>query len=489
MQQLKRIKTNAAVVNDYCGYVPQTNDSLEVVPMGKLLGKVNQTKFFENFVLRRKPLKIIEGPVNGVAIDKFSSDSIIDYLGYDGKLQVERKHESGYGLGYERERMSLEELLAKFNSGDVDYYLTTQYKDEEEEEEEGEEDEDGGEDDSENGGVESDADQDSSEEEEQKIENVDFPDSDLDSIDLNNLQDDYVDLDEENDVNSKKISDLLQPPLTNLFKDKNHKSNSNPNFPLIPDILSFLIPQQINLWIGANGKNKNLLQAEGNAIPRYPELMPEKPDFGLGRFVPQNGLSSGLHHDHSDNLYILLQGWKRFTLIAPSEAQLLHTVGEIYRIYKTGIIDYNHPGWSHVADDGSVIEKTTTDEEEMKKPIGKHTPPSFSQIPPIFLHLDEIDDYEMKQKLTAIAQDRFPEILNLPKLEVWLNPGDMLYLPAGWFHEVTSYGFDPKGTSESTSSDIHIALNYWFAPPNGETIDKPYRDDYWKEDFEELLES
>lgn len=36
--------------------------------------------------------------------------------------------------------------------------------------------------------------------------------------------------------------------------------------------------------------------------------------------------------------------------------------------------------------------------------------------------------------------------------------GDMLYLPAGWFHEVTSFGELETGG--------HLAFNYWFHPPD-----------------------
>ena len=52
----------------------------------------------------------------------------------------------------------------------------------------------------------------------------------------------------------------------------------------------------------------------------------------------------------------------------------------------------------------------------------------------------------------------------------------MLYLPAGWFHEVTS--FSDKGSS------MHLALNYWFHPPDNlqpglAGFDRPYTSGYW----------
>lgn len=93
--------------------------------------------------------------------------------------------------------------------------------------------------------------------------------SDDESIDLNNLHDDYVDLDEEeaeedlsdNQYNvDTRLRELLQPPLTNLYL-------KNKEFPLVPDLFPFLIPQQINLWLGAN---------KSNCTPLLKWIFPEK---------------------------------------------------------------------------------------------------------------------------------------------------------------------------------------------------------------------
>lgn len=60
------------------------------------------------------------------------------------------------------------------------------------------------------------------------------------------------------------------------------------------------------------------------------------------------------------------------------------------------------------------------------------------------------------------------------RVEIELNAGEMLYLPAGWFHEVKSLGSAPDG---------HLAMNYWFHPPDGESYEKPYTSDFWKLDW------
>ena len=63
------------------------------------------------------------------------------------------------------------------------------------------------------------------------------------------------------------------------------------------------------------------------------------------------------------------------------------------------------------------------------------------------------------------------------RLRAELAPGDMLYIPAGWFHEVFS-----KSASES-SPEGHMALNYWFHPPDSELFETPYSSSFWSEDW------
>ncbi|KAI0632596.1 cupin-like domain-containing protein [Trametes polyzona] len=59
---------------------------------------------------------------------------------------------------------------------------------------------------------------------------------------------------------------------------------------------------------------------------------------------------------------------------------------------------------------------------------------------------------------------------------VELSEGEMLYLPASWWHEVTS----------TSTGDVHMAFNYWFYPPDAlDNYAAPYRDtlvwDYLRE--------
>ena len=73
--------------------------------------------------------------------------------------------------------------------------------------------------------------------------------------------------------------------------------------------------------------------------------------------------------------------------------------------------------------------------------------------------------------------------------EVWLEAGQMLYLPAGWFHEVTSDDGEDGGIERGGGGGGkgHLAFNYWFHPPDqlheGADHRQPYSSSFWAEDW------
>ena len=55
---------------------------------------------------------------------------------------------------------------------------------------------------------------------------------------------------------------------------------------------------------------------------------------------------------------------------------------------------------------------------------------------------------------------------------VELSAGEMLYLPASWWHEVTST------STGGGAGNVHMAFNYWFYPPDAlERFEAPYQDE------------
>jgi hypothetical protein len=68
--------------------------------------------------------------------------------------------------------------------------------------------------------------------------------------------------------------------------------------------------------------------------------------------------------------------------------------------------------------------------------------------------------------------------------------GELLFLPAGWFHEVTSFSAAADaadaagaGASADASAATHLAVNYWFHPPDTDSFEAPYSSDLWARDF------
>ena len=260
------------------------------------------------------------------------------------------------------------------------------------------------------------------------------------------------------------------------------------DFPARPDILRTLVPHRINLWVGRSA----------------------------------DGASSGLHHDFHDNLYVLARGRKRFTLFSPADTQHMCTHGTPSRVNRNGLIDYSprarlradgaHPAEvaryelakaeaalaeveaNHPSDDSALaaaearveecLEKSL--DEEMKdaeqvegggesdnhcdgadaaeRESGPKHPPSFSRIPNGILREYVDRRHPAPAPYSALNGAR--------PCTVTVSAGEMLYLPAGWFHEVTSFSAPDNGGP-------HVALNFWFYPPTRNAPEKPYPDGYW----------
>lgn len=521
----KRLKSeNENLTDDYNGFkIAEAGLELSVVD----LNEISKETFQREYIMKRKPC-LISGIIPGLHAEKFGIDQLESTLEFENSLQVEKKINGGFGSGVNREKMSLSSFIERIISGDDSLYLTTQYT----------------EDDAENtDNVDPPSDYDEDEDEEDKMESIpkfaSIETASQSSLDFSDLRDDYDDLegdddpegdndfdqdDFEDDIDenyidknlqltseeaNQRIAELFQGPLKNMYKKLDI-------LPIQPEILDILVPQQINIWVGSSPKL---------AADIEKGIDESQSDLGIGRSVPGNGTSSGLHHDHADNIYVPIMGHKRFTLFSPNNVTKLYTVGKVDKLYNSGVINYTRtpelPSWANIRDDGAMISEVAKqrldladisngklDKNERKKllkiiaeeeealnkievaHIGeiKKDPPSFSRIPPALLHLDEIENTEIRQKLESYLDKYYPEFAKIKELKITVDikPGQMLYLPAGWFHEVTSYGTSDNSEGHSR---VHIALNYWYNPPGKMDISNPYTDDYWKADFERTLAS
>ena len=88
--------------------------------------------------------------------------------------------------------------------------------------------------------------------------------------------------------------------------------------PFRPGLAGNLVPANVNLWLGAAG------DVNVSGIPR------------------RRGRPPAAHHDHHDNLYVLLRGEKRVELCAPDAAEAMYTTGAVRRVHANGRIDYEN---------------------------------------------------------------------------------------------------------------------------------------------------
>lgn len=115
-----------------------------------------------------------------------------------------------------------------------------------------------------------------------------------------------------------------------------------------------------------------------------------------------------------------------------------------------------------------VVQAKAQSETNGKAQQEANEPVSFSRIDVATLH----QHFGISDSLGKHGKSSHPAMYNLrgpaplrpakrcPRpLVAELRPGEMLYLPASWWHEVTS-----EATPEE--SDIHMALNWWFHPPD-----------------------
>ncbi len=452
-------------INQYEGWlVPCQN----YIITGIDLRKINAQQFFDDYVKIRRPV-VLQGIFPDLnAFHKWSNEYLREKAGHQ-KVMVEKRSsdQDTYGQGNEIP-MTFGEFLDLTEKGDTNHYLTTQ---------DVEADEDG-------------------------------------------------------------RPDLMAPFMKCLKND----------FPLVPDIVPTLIPQNINLWMGNS----------------------------------REGSSSGLHHDYHDNLYFVLRGRKLVQLYSPKDAQNMYTRGKLAKVHKNGRINYegeittaygadlksdvaakaarakeeaekrleeaelavkegkegaeealekaeqmldaamedlidaetDDGGGEDDDDDGfdddeafgvddgkGLFDNVTKD--ECTTTVEEKTSSNTSVTPE---ESDGNESFEPKRKRRLVDKtvknpnnfstvvgrrgtfkgiDKYPKMTNAFAAFCELREGDILYIPASWFHEVTSLG-DEEG--HEIHGDNHLAFNYWFHPPDTDNFDKPYSTDFWPNDFAERVE-
>lgn len=245
-----------------------------------------------------------------------------------------------------------------------------------------------------------------------------------------------------------------RPPL-HLLKDDLPISSNDTIMKLIRDNLS-----DINLWMS----NTNLQ----SSIAPHPHLRPT---------------ASRLHRDAEDNLYIVLEGEKQFSLWHPCHYRDMKTISPSYHVNKDGLATqfdvnafknfvrhYVSEKWSiNQAKNHGTSGKNSTSQEDIDSRQKFQESEDYlafvRSFHPILQKLLADSEKNVQYDTVNIhfsqksshSFSSFLSPLPPPTMTVTIRPGDVLYLPTGWFHEVTSI------------PGRQTALNFWWKPPHWQT--------------------
>jgi jumonji domain-containing protein 7 len=159
------------------------------------------------------------------------------------------------------------------------------------------------------------------------------------------------------------------------------------------------------------------------SIP-FARIALQKPPEAINFWLGNSKSVTALHKDPYENIYVQIQGQKHFVLLPPVEAAV---VGEQW--VRSGTYSIPPPSpLSDAAMDSDVHLTPIPDDPPITIPFATHDP-------------------------DAPRTDQNPFSRLSKPLRVTLEPGDMLYLPALWYHKV----------SQSCSEEgICCAVNYWY---------------------------
>ncbi|KRT79661.1 hypothetical protein AMK59_7784 [Oryctes borbonicus] len=208
--------------------------------------------------------------------------------------------------------------------------------------------------------------------------------------------------------NTETIFALPEEKTMKMKEFLNHLEKPTDNF------ICYIQYQNSNL----TGHFKELLPDVGEEIPWASQAFDKSPD-AVNFWMGDARAITSMHKDPYENIYCVIDGYKDFILIPPTDLPWVR-----YNTYKKGI-------FKNVT--------TNSYEIEMIKAVlqNENNRESIETLP--WVSIDPLNpDYQ-----------HFPEFKRASIYKVRVNKGDMLYLPSLWFHHVRqSHGC--------------IAVNYWY---------------------------
>ncbi|KAF9112476.1 JmjC domain-containing protein 7 [Mortierella sp. AM989] len=177
---------------------------------------------------------------------------------------------------------------------------------------------------------------------------------------------------------------------------------------------------------------EELLMDVPSDIPFATEALGKKPD-AVNFWYGDERSTTSLHKDHYENIYGVITGKKIFTLIPPTEQYCLHEKQYIAATYIDTQDFASHP----MHKPSSTLHASARYKLEPIKPL---TYTKWIALNP---------SHEPKDELL----EKFPRFHMCQPFKVELNPGELLYLPAMWYHQVEQ---------EPDHEGKCIAVNWWY---------------------------
>lgn len=377
---------------------------------------------------KRRPAVLRSIPPDLSALTAWSDLSHLRKIGGDAAVKVEPidKARRQYGSGAERKSMRFGKFLDKLEAG-KHLYLTTQYEDDDGEDEDGDE----------------------------------------DDVDV-----------------ASCFPGVVRPLLKDTY------------IPLVPASMKGLVLSSMNLWLGQsrNGASSGLhhdfhdnlyilLKGRKRFVLYPPKCAKHLRPYGNVEKVYKNGLivyegmPSPIRQDGLSELDALKYKVKALERLKKEargkerkklEQEYEEAVEAMMEAAMDGEMDDidGEDDFDGLDDDESSVHSQDNEKPRKRARLDavesdeRTEPDSFSRIP-----ADQLHTYLglSSSPVSVTAENKAALEAAGQPLIVELKAGDALYLPASWWHEVTSFGSDDDNKA---GRNVHMAFNYWFHPPD-----------------------
>mmetsp|Transcript_1494 Transcript_1494/g.3195 ORF Transcript_1494/g.3195 Transcript_1494/m.3195 type:complete len:481 (+) Transcript_1494:89-1531(+) len=174
------------------------------------------------------------------------------------------------------------------------------------------------------------------------------------------------------------------------------------------------------------------------------------PPDAVNLWIGDERAVSSMHKDHYENLFYVLSGEKVFTLCPPADVSFLHE-GEFesgtFRLDRKDEASGGNGGWvvdpDYEEEHAKEEQGSTYTGNAAATRVGDDVTTSSSRIG------RRVRWIEPDIEQLPGAADRYPRLNMAHPIRVRVSQGEMLYLPALWYHRVTQ-------------SCETVGLNYWY---------------------------